>query len=390
MHTRHSCHGDVRNRELNSFRACVTPQPIREAGRRKKLVHPGKRLIAIMLCMLPAVAMCPGSAATATEVAPPATAADAPAADAAGRTVIIDFVHSPRADWLYYVLARNHGRFPALDSAAPLHHIPPLAELLTLPEIAAASGAVTLEDLLVLAEDYRSPDGMMSRRTQGRALGFGNALPSHAELHRTLVIAEPAYPAFLQYWRQQIEPLELEAISAWQAQAAACAGLDTLQRWARLPLRTDTLQVGAVALHRAASATAVPAGVYSALPRQPRLHWLLGHEATHLLVGDAIGAGWTRRPDAASVTAAFEAAGGRGWEMEEVLAVHMQVRLAQACGEYDGEVRFSDSIREDSLMRRLLVAMEGLWATWQDSDSGDLVDFLLEATRVALRSAHGL
>jgi hypothetical protein len=352
-------------------------------------MRPSKRLIAIMLCVLPAVSACAESAAATTATAttataPPASAAGVPAADTAGRTVVIDFVHSPRADWLYYVLVRNHGRFPDLNSVAPLHDVQPLAELLTLPEIAAASGAVTLEDLLALAEEYRSPDGMMSRRTPGRALGFGNALPTYAELHRTLVAAEPVYPAFLEYWRQQIEPRELEAISAWRTQAAACAGIDTLQRWARLPLRTDTLLVGAVALHRAGSATAVPAGVYSALHRQPRLHWLLGHEVTHLLVGDAIGAGWTRRPDAMAVTAAFEAAGGRGWEMEEVLAVHMQVRLAQACGEYDSEVRFSDGIVEDSLMRRLLVAMEGLWATWQRSDSGDLVDFLLEATRVTL------
>jgi hypothetical protein len=60
--------------------------------------------------------------------------------------------------------------------------------------------------------------------------------------------------------------------------------LNKLQELERLSFPFSNLDVGAMALHLSGSGNTYPAGVYTSLFKKPNLAWVLGHEATHLMV----------------------------------------------------------------------------------------------------------
>lgn len=301
------------------------------------------------------------------------------------RHVHLEFVHSAYADFLYYAFTRNSRAYPALDTILPLTDVPGLRQLVTLPE--RALHIDDYDDILTLLEPYRAPDGMYAAGEPRLRLGFGTELPPYDTLLHVVQAARPHFDRFLEFWQREIEPAELRQIETWREQAAHCAVLDSLQAWSRLRFATDTLRVGAIALHLAASSLALPAGVHGALQRTPRLGWLIGHEATHLLVGDAIGAGWQKSTRAEEAIARWQRAGGDPGVIEETLAVHMQVVAAQACGQLDAGFRISTRIPHDDLQKRLLVRLEDSWPAFRRAQAGTLVDFLLDAVLATAQAA---
>jgi hypothetical protein len=114
--------------------------------------------------------------------------------------------------------------------------------------------------------------------------------------------------------------------------------------------------------------------------------WAIGHEATHLLVDEYAGAKWLSRPRAAEAIRLITEAGGQKYEIEEALALLMQARVSAAAGLTPSDYRVSANVTEPSPKRAILVALEDGWDAYRQSDTGDLIDFVLDRTMHALRT----
>src|SRR5580658_8098079 len=261
--------------------------------------------------------------------------------------VEVRFVKSPYADYLFYLLYRSTGQFPQLETAVPLGKIASLDQLISLPEQAASAQIKSYAELYPLLEQYRGLKTAVVPVSKGRAKGFrklvySDEMPPYQELIEIVHQGKEPYSLFQQFWEQNIAPAEQQQIDVWKHQLIECDPLRQLQEMERLSFPFSKLDVGAIALHLSGSGNTDPAGVYTGLFKKPNLAWVIGHEATHLMVDQYAGHNWHANPLADQAIALVKQHGGVATDIEESLALFMQVKVPQACGYTEASRRMSD------------------------------------------------
>lgn len=311
----------------------------------------------------------------------------------APRNVEVHFVKSPFADYLFYLLYRQTGRFTELERAVPLGDIPTLDELISLPEVAASAQIQSYSELQSLVLPYRDAHHRVSPIRVGdavhyRILAYSDKLPSYEKLSRIIALGENDYPKFAVFWKERIAAEEDKQIAAWREQLATEQPFNQLQLLARLRFPSPTVDIAAIALHGSGSANTYPEGIYTTLFTKPNLAWTIGHEGTHLLVDEYGGLNWVSRPQARDAINLVVARGGDASDIEEALCLLMQVKLSQASGQTPREFRLSSKFTTPSVKRGILVALENGWPSYQADSKEDLIDFLLTETIRAMRAEH--
>jgi hypothetical protein len=299
--------------------------------------------------------------------------------------VALRFVHSPYADYVFYLLYRDTSRAPGL-ATVPLDGVPTLGTLVALPELAASAHVTTYRDLDPLVDLYRGVTTRTVTTPAPRILTYSRRPADYDSLRAIVAAGAAAFPAFRALWARELEPDERRDIAVWQAQAAACRPMDSLQALTRLTFPSPTLDVGAIALHFSGSGNYTPMGVYSRTFERPSLAFTLGHEATHLLVNPLTGHDWRVHPLAARAIARARAAGLSADDLDELLALLMQVKLPQACGTTPRDRRISDAFAKDSARYPVLRALEDGWPTYRANPRRwpTVVEYFLETTDAAL------
>lgn len=311
----------------------------------------------------------------------------------APRDVEVRFVKSPFADYLFYLLYRQTGRFTELERAVPLGDIPTLDDLISLPEVTASAQIQSYSELQSLVLPYRDAHDRVSRIREGesvhyRILAYSDKLPSYEKLSRIIALGEIDYAKFAVFWTERIAPEEDKQIAAWREQLATDQPFNQLQLLARLRFPSPTVDIAAIALHGSGSANTYPEGIYTGLFVKPNLAWTIGHEGTHLLVDDYGGLNWVSRPQAREAINLVVARGGDVSDIEEALCLLMQVKLSQSSGQTPGAFRLSSKLTTPSVKRDILVALENGWASYQADSKEDLIDFLISETIRAMHVEH--
>jgi len=298
------------------------------------------------------------------------------------RKVHLRFVHSPYADYLFYLLYRNTNEFTSVTTIVPLDPIPTAERLISLAEAVDSSQIRNYRDIYPLLDDYRKPTGRVILKPRPKILGYSEPLPSYETLISIVRQGESSYPKFLEFWEKEVAPQEEKNIEAWQKQNAQCLPLERLQELERVRFPFPSLDVGAIAFHFSGSGNYSPAGVYTRLFDKPNLAFTLGHEATHLLVNKYVGYNWTRHPLAAEAIDAVKKLGGRKEDIEESLCLFMQVTLPQECGYTSKAARVSSQLNDAPLKKKICQALEQEWADYLNHPKKypTIVDYLLYCT----------
>ena len=302
--------------------------------------------------------------------------------------VEVRFVKSPYADYLFYLLYRSTGQFPQLESAVPLGKIASLDELISLPEQAASGQVKTYGELYPLLEQYRGATAKVVAMSEGpnkhfRKLAYGDELPTYKQLDEIVHQGEASYRPFQRFWEQNIAPAEQQEIDLWKHQLDECDPLNKLQKMERLAFPFSTLDVASIALHLSGSGNTYPAGVYTTVFKKPNLAWVVGHEATHLMVDQYAGHNWRAYPLADGAITLVVHHGGTANDIEESLALFMQVKVSQACGYTEASRRMSDKFPADTATGAILRSLESGWDGYQANHTQDVIDYLLQQTMAA-------
>lgn len=311
--------------------------------------------------------------------------------------VEVRFIQSPYADYLFYLLYRSTGNLPQLESDVPLGKIPTLDSLISLPEQAASAQIADYHQLYPLVRRYKGITKAIvpvaeARHQHFRILVYSDELPSYGKLDDIVHRGEAVYPSFQAFWAANIAPAERQQIDVWKQQLSECAPLDKLQELERLAFPYSTLDVAAIALHLGGSGNTYPVGVYSSLFKKPDLAWFIGHEATHLMVNQYAGHKWRSYPQADQAIALVTQHGERANDIEESLALFMQVTLSQACGYTDATRRMSDRYRADTTNPAdaakvaMLRSFKLGWPEYQANHSQDIIEYMLQRTIAAFTS----
>jgi hypothetical protein len=306
--------------------------------------------------------------------------------------VEVRFVKSPYADYLFYLLYRSTRQFPQLETALPLGKIPSLDQLISLPEQAASAQIKSYAELYPLVKQYRRLKTGVVPVSEGRGKGFrklvySDEMPPYQELNEIVHQGKASYPLFQQFWEQNIAPAEQQQIDVWKHQLIECDPLKKLQEMERLSFPFSKLDVGAIALHLSGSGNTDPAGVYTVLLKKPNLAWVLGHEATHLMVDQYAGHHWHLNPLADQAIALVKQHGGAATDIEESLALFMQVKVPQACGYTEASRHMSDKFPANTTTGAILRSLESGWDDYQANHSQDIIDYLLRRTIAAFAAS---
>jgi hypothetical protein len=301
------------------------------------------------------------------------------------RTVAVRFVKSPYADYLFYLFYRSSGPYKDLETAVPLGDLPTLDQNVSLPEQAASAQVTSYRQLLALLPQYRDAKDRIATvgagpRARHRILAYSDELPPYGKLVQVVEGGEAGYPSFARFWTANIAPAEDRQISAWTRQLVECRPLDRLQRLTRLSFPFSRLDVAAIALHLSGSGETDPPGVYTVLFDKPNLAWTIGHEGTHLTVDRFSGHNWYGHPMAAAAIKAVKAHGGAPGDIEESLALFMQVKVSQACGYSKPERRMSDNFNAGTVNGDILRSLEAGWDGYLADPSQDIIGYLLTST----------
>lgn len=303
----------------------------------------------------------------------------------AAHHVELRFIHSPYADYLFYLLYRDTSRVPGLRSV-PIQSIPTLDQLVALPEIAASARVSSYMEILPLADLYRGATTRLVTSPAPRILTYSAQPVSYDTLRMIVERGESGFAAFLPIWTRDIEPEELANIATWRDQAAKCESMDSLQALTRLSFPSTTLDVAAIYMHFSGSGNYTPMGVYSRTFDRANLSFTIGHEAMHLIVNPLTGHNWRVYPAARRTIALADSAHLSASDLDELLALLMQVKLPQVCGLTDPNRRISDAFRADSAKYRVLRALEDDWPTYRSDVRRwpTIIDYFLETTAVSL------
>jgi hypothetical protein len=267
-----------------------------------------------------------------------------------------------------------------------------LDELISLPEVAASAQIHSYSELRSLVLPYRDAQQRVAPIREGgivhyRILVYSETLPPYEKLSHILALGEAAYLKFAVFWETKIAPEEDKQIAAWREQLATEQPFNQLQILARLRFPSPTVDIAAIALHGSGSANTYPEGIYTGLFAKPNLAWTIGHEGTHLLVDEYGGLNWVSRPQAGEAIKLAMAQGGNPSDIEEALCLLMQVKVSQASGQTPIEFRLSTKLKEPSVKRKILIALENGWQVYQSNSNQDLIDFDLTQTIQAMSTA---
>jgi hypothetical protein len=299
--------------------------------------------------------------------------------------VQVHFIKSPYADYLFYLLYRSTGQFPELETTVPLGKIPTIDQLISLPEQAASSQAKSYRDLDPLLEQYQGAtkaivDKSDAKTKRFRKLAYSDDLPPYQQLNEIVHQGEASYPAFQQFWGTKIAPVEQQQIDIWQHQLEECSPISKLQELERLSFPFATLDVASIALHLSGSGNTDPAGLYTGVFKKPNLAWVVGHEATHLMVDRYAGHQWTSYPRANEAIDLVKRHDGTANDIEESLSLFMQVTLSQSCGYTEASRRISDKFPATTPTGAILRSLESGWSKYQADRTQDIIDYLIEQT----------
>jgi hypothetical protein len=314
-----------------------------------------------------------------------------PTAAAAPHPVAVRFIKSAFADYLFYLLYRTNGPYTDLPAAVPLGDAPTLDQNASVPEQAASAEVANYRQLYGLLPQYRGAKDRILRLGSGskaryRILSYSDHPPSYEALERVTHAGEAAFPKFAHYWTERIAPAEDNQLAAWRRQLVECRPLDRLQEITRLSFPYDHLDVAAIALHFSGSGNTDPAGVYTSLFEKPNLAWVLGHEGTHLTVDRWGGHNWYAEAGAPAAIRAVEAHGAVASDIEESLALFMQVKLSQACGYSKSDRKMSDNFKAGTVKGDILRALEAGWDAYRADPRQDIMGYLVASTLKAYPS----
>ncbi|RDI97915.1 hypothetical protein DVT68_12505 [Dyella solisilvae] len=271
-----------------------------------------------------------------------------PAVHASGSKVTLDFVASPYADFLFYLLHRDITAFPQLKSAAPLQDVAPLTSGALLPGYVFASNAKSYNDLYRVAYSYENSAALVRALKQGQ---------SH-------------YAAFETFWRNQISPKEQATIDAWRAQQAQGDVMERLEKLARMPFPYGSLRVAVIGLGPLGHSIQNPPTLFATLDGAS-LPSVVGYEGTRMML-DAKGGNWRQGANAARAIRLVTAHGGSDYDLEEAVCLLMQTKLTQA---YGARPSRDDSALANTPRLELLRAMERDWAQYEGASSLNVADF---------------
>jgi len=302
--------------------------------------------------------------------------------------VEVRFIQSPYADYLFYLLYRSPGNFPQLETDVPLGKIPTLDSLISLPEQAASAQIADYHQIYPLVRRYRGITKSIVPVSEAghqhfRKLVYSDELPSYGQLDDIVHRGEAVYPGFQAFWATNIAPAEQQQIDVWKQQLSQCAPLDKLQELERLSFPFPTLDVASIALHLSGSGNTYPPGVYTGIFKKPNLAWVIGHEATHLMVDQYAGHKWRSYPQADQAIALVTQHEGGANDIEESLALFMQVKLSQACGYTDATRRMSDNFPAGTATAAILRSFELGWPEYQANHNQDIIEYMLQQTIAA-------
>jgi hypothetical protein len=307
------------------------------------------------------------------------------------RTVDVRFIQSPYADYLFYLLYRSTGNFPQLETDVPMGKIPTLDSLISLPEQTASAQIADYHQIYPLVRRYKGITKAIvpvseAGRQHFRILVYSEHLPPYRQLDDIVRRGEAVYPSFQAFWAINIAPAEQQQIEVWKQQLSQCAPLDKLQELERLAFPFPTLDVASIALHLSGSGNTYPPAVYTVLFKKPNLAWVIGHEATHLMVNQYAGHKWRSYPQADQAIALVTQHGGRAGAIEESLSLFMQVKLSQACGYTEATRHMSDKYPADTTnpadaaTGAILRSFERGWPEYQANHNQDIIEYMLQQT----------
>ena len=341
----------------------------------------GKRALAAALCLC---GLCNGQAATplATHSLTTSSIHMAP--------VSVRFITSPVSDYLFYLFYRSTKDFAQLESSVPLGKIPTLDDTISLPEQAASTQIESYAALYPLLKQYEGAKSRVvplqeSGTERFRILGYSDPLPAYAQIADIVHQGERSFPAFQAFWKTNIAPQEDAQVNVWKQQLSECAPLDKLQELERLSFPYAHLDVAAIALHLSGSGNTYPAGVYTSLFKKPNLAWVLGHEATHLMVDQYAGHNWRAHPLADQAIALVKNHKGAASDIEESLALFMQVKVSQSCRYTDASRKISDKFDAATPTGQILRSLEARWDAYRSDGNKNIIDFMLESTLQAFK-----
>ncbi|AIF46625.1 hypothetical protein [Dyella japonica] len=263
----------------------------------------------------------------------------------------LDFVASPYADFLSYLLHRDNAGFPDLRASVPLDNVKELNTGSFLPAYAMASDVRSYADLYKLAYTY----------------------DESAVLITTLKQGEPHFQRFMAYWQQHVEPTEQATIQAWKTEEAKGRHVQRLEELTRMRFPYAAVKVAVIALGPPDRTIENPPIMFATM-KDASLPAVVGYEGTHMMMSGRA-ADWKKRRNASKAIELISARGGTSYDIEEALCLLMQSKLPEA---YAAEVPASDA--GDTPRRVLLRAMERDWSRYRADTSMNAADFAIAET----------
>ena len=214
-------------------------------------------------------------------------------------------------------------------------------------------------------------------------------MPSYERLIDIIEKGEKYYDLFLDYWKKKIEPVEIKLLDKWEKQNSETKPMDKLQNVCRLSFPFEKLNLAAMALHKTGSAMATPPGIltfsFNEEGTKPNISWLIGHEATHLLLGayPKYGVNWRKNPSAPKAIKKIKKLGLIEWYIEEICCVFMQVALSKECNYRKETFSLISKLKTDNVPEAYPIIYKTLEDNWNEykNDSQKwptIIDYLLE------------
>jgi len=279
----------------------------------------------------------------------------------------LTFGHNVYADFLFYLLYKNVGNYPVLSKTVPLTSIPDYhGAAVTLTERANVLQVKSYHALYPLIELYKGQTKGVQQKPL-KHLSFGEPLPNFDTLKIIIKQGEKYFPLFEKFWKDSIEQAELNTISVWKEQERTLKVTEKLFKLLRIKPKFDSLFVGAIALHIAGSGLVDQPSIHSQLFKKPNLPWFMGHELTHLLVGQYTGEDWSNHKDFADIMKYLKNNELSYYEVEESLCLFMQVKLSQACGLLVKDYKISTYLPDHLYRKRIVQVLEDNWTNYEEN-----------------------
>jgi hypothetical protein len=276
-----------------------------------------------------------------------------PSTDATRTAPTLEFVASPYADFLFYLLHRDNANFPDLRASVPLDDVKELNTGAFLPAYAMVSDIRSYADLYRLAYTYDNSAALVAALKQG----------------------ESHFPAFMAYWRRNVEPREQETIAAWKAEEAKARNVERLEGLTRLRFPYSTVKVAVIALGPLGGNMQNPPIMFATM-KDASLPAVVGYDGTHMMLSGHAD-DWKKRHKASQAINLIYAHGGTAYDIEEALCLLMQAKLPATYGTGAGQ---SPADIGDTPRRVLLRAMERDWDRYRADPSMNATDFAIDET----------